>query len=545
MPLSADEQKLLDFALAALPHWYQEAERDYEFENASAKMAQDAMDKVTDWLVTQARISTATGATSTEPDWLGQHALDRGTSRFDNESDATLAARIKDVPESLTLESMSDAISVVLTADGVSAAPALIELRSQRAFINTERSYPNGTTYASGGTFATTAIANQISFTPTDSWDGSYTPIKSVQEERGGILVIVQSATAGNVGSFPITSMDGNAVLFSNASGVAEVISTVQWCIDPTDLNGERRSSYDLASGRATAYLRRGYRIGSQIPKVIAILPEGSSTAATASVDEIMQRKRAAGVDTAVETKKSYGSITYVGAAYTGDSGAAFGSIIETRAVSVPAGVADGDLLLLAVIGEYDIADMYPTTGTWYGLKPLTFEPGNVQTSAFEYDRSNTWTPAQLYYRFASSESSTINVTINTGGGGGDFGVVLAAYRGVDQSNPFLDSQIWFSGPSSTYSNSADAQTPPYTLGGVNTDNSSVVVGLFLQDQSPVRALSASPAYTERLNANTGDIVMLVADLTSTSMWEDGPVITGATDVTAWGVTLALRPEEA
>jgi hypothetical protein len=307
--LSASEQKLFDFALAALPHWYKETERDYEIEAAYAKCAQDAKDKVDDWLVTQALIATATGATSTEPDYLGQHGTDRGMFRANGESDTTLRNRLKDVPEMLTIPSIKEAIQTILTAEAVSGTPEIVELRAQRGYMGNEKTYAGsgGLEYAVGGTFASTvsATTTRWRFTPTDAWDTEYTPIKTVQEIRRATLQVLASCTAGNQGAFEILSLEGNDLIFSNPSGVAEVSATVHWNVDPQDMDGNFRATYNLANGRKSTYLSRGYRMGAQQAAIVIILPYGSTAATAASTEALANDKRAAGVRVYVERRTS------------------------------------------------------------------------------------------------------------------------------------------------------------------------------------------------------------------------------------------------
>lgn len=544
MSLSAAEQKLLDFALAALPSWYQDSNRSFEFESGAAKMAQDAMDKVTDWLVTQARLSTATGATSTEPDWLGQHAVDRGTSRFDGETDTSLAARLKTVPNALTIPSIDEAINTVLSAAGITSAANLVELRQQRIFFSNERSYPSGTSYEVGGTFATTAIANQFAFTPSAAWDGSYAPVKDVQEIRGGILVVVQSAAAGNIGSFPITGLDGDAILFTNASGVAEVTSTVQWCIDPTDMDGNRRAIYNIDAGKNSSYLSRGYRLGKDRAKIIALLPEGADDGVINSTTELMRLKKAAGVATAVEAKKAYGSITYVGGAYGSNLGASF-------TVSVPASIADGDFLLLATFGEIgNTTDMWVSTtptlwkkldGGWQLPSAAMREIEAITSARFAnfIDGATETSVAQLFYRFWTSSEALDYVIVN-GDIGGYGAAALVVYRGVNQTKPIIDLQVYFTGESG---NQVYATTPPYTMGGVHTEYEAMVVGMFAQ--YPAEAVNTDASYTTRLSAAPTDFTFIIGDLATSAGYVDGMALTGSATATGWGVTLALKPEEA
>jgi hypothetical protein len=86
---------------------------------AFAEMAEDVANILAFWL-SQTLIGSAVGATTTEPDWLNQHALDRGTRRQSGESDSALRQRLRNTPESITRQSLIDAAQAIVDDEGVS-----------------------------------------------------------------------------------------------------------------------------------------------------------------------------------------------------------------------------------------------------------------------------------------------------------------------------------------------------------------------------------------------------------------------------------------
>lgn len=118
MALTADEQKLFDLALSILPHWFQDDKRAMEHLGLCAKEAGAGWTQLVDWM-DNALILQAVGATGSDPDWLNQHAIDRGSTRQSGESDAALRERIRNVPDLLTRQILIDAAQAIVDAQGV------------------------------------------------------------------------------------------------------------------------------------------------------------------------------------------------------------------------------------------------------------------------------------------------------------------------------------------------------------------------------------------------------------------------------------------
>lgn len=288
MSLTPDEQKLYDFAKGALPAWMK---RDDEFLAAAAKTLGAVLLQVK-YLFKQTLITTADGPTSTTPDWLGQHARDRGTSRQAGETSPVLAERLRVVPDTLTRTAILDAANAILTAAGIAGVAALVELPRDGAWLGNYTAM-SGT----GGTFQQSGTVQGFIPTvlpwPIPPWqDATVTP---VLQHR---LVITGAATGANNGTRAITGLQDNAALVTNASGVAGADPTVAWKVERLDALG------NLTDGFARAYCGRGWRICTPRPsKLIVILPFGTSAAVAASVEESIRTKKAAGIRLLVERR--------------------------------------------------------------------------------------------------------------------------------------------------------------------------------------------------------------------------------------------------
>lgn len=292
MALTAEEQELLDFALAGMPPWFRDTEaRDMALEGAYAKMMGAARAQTSYWFG-QALIGTATGATATTPDWLQLHAIDRGTRRQDGESDAALRSRLRTYPDALTVATILAAAQAVIDAAGVAGTVYMLELRRDRAYMG-----KNGPQTGTGGTF--TAQAGDLhSFQPTAGW--SRPPLVGLQPNITWKLVISGAADGGNDGTFEVTELDEDRAVFTNAAGVAGADAGVTWRVDRYDQDGNLLTE---GTGRQDAYLSRGHRMGAQFSSILLILPFGTTAAIAASVEEAVRQRKAAGVRVIVERR--------------------------------------------------------------------------------------------------------------------------------------------------------------------------------------------------------------------------------------------------
>lgn len=128
----AYQDDLLAFAQAALPQWFTSEERTQEDLHAFAEILAGAWETVAYW-VEMASLGGATGASPGLPDWLQEHARDRGTRRQTGETDAALSARLR-VPEDVaTRVAILARVNAVLAAAGFGTA-TLVESLLEGAY---------------------------------------------------------------------------------------------------------------------------------------------------------------------------------------------------------------------------------------------------------------------------------------------------------------------------------------------------------------------------------------------------------------------------
>jgi hypothetical protein len=304
MALTTDEQELLDFALASLPSWFSSPERDFAIEGGMAKQMGAARAQSAYWFA-QTLIGGATGATSDTPDWLNQHAKDRGTRRQASESDAALRIRLRQYPDALTRELLLSIIQDMLTDAGVAGAPAMVELRRDRAHLTTNE--PQSGTGVSFSPSLAYPGKRRLAIYPPGTADNWAAPPLFGQgtvhlSEIVHKIVISGALSAGNDGTFVIEALEGNCAVITNAAYVGEPDPGASWRVDRYDRDGNLMTG---GSGRADAYCDRGYRCGSTYPTILLILPYGTSAALAASVLETVRQRKAAGVRVIVERRQS------------------------------------------------------------------------------------------------------------------------------------------------------------------------------------------------------------------------------------------------
>lgn len=289
MALTADEQKFYEFAKASLPDWIPDGD---EFLMGAAKMF-GGVKALIDYLFGQALIGSAIGATSTTPDWLNQHARDRGTTRVDGEDDPTLRERLRFTPDALTRLSILTAINAALEAEGVTDDAAIVELPKHGAHGG---SYSTMT--GTGGTFAVTGTT--VKFTPAVlPWPRPPFYAPTLVPLRTTSLIIGSAANAANNGTHdPIEGLDGNAAIYTDASAVAGVDPTCTWEVATRNPEGF------IVDEFARAYSQRGYRSARVVPlRIVVILPYGSTEATEIGVREALRQKKAAGIAVTVERR--------------------------------------------------------------------------------------------------------------------------------------------------------------------------------------------------------------------------------------------------
>jgi hypothetical protein len=292
MALSADDLDYLNFALSALPSWMNASD---EFLHGAAKLFGTSVKGQIDYWFGQTLIKNALGATGTTPDWLNQHARDRGTSRQNGETDVALRARLRAVSDAITRQALLSAANAILAASSIAGSAAMIELPRDAAHCGAFSS-DTGT----GGTFATNGVSPGFQFTPTVPFAAPpYRDPSVVRLVQSYSITIAGAASGANNGTFTITGLNVNAAKYNNGAGVAGADAGVTWTINKLDRRG------NALNGHGKSFASRGFRcthVGRPTTFLI-ILPYGSTTGTIASVRAMLSQKKAAGILAIVERR--------------------------------------------------------------------------------------------------------------------------------------------------------------------------------------------------------------------------------------------------
>jgi len=294
MAFTPSEQELYDFAKNAVPRFlFADDGRSEEEINAFVKVFDQARTQILAFF-DQSRILAATGGVT---DWLNQHAIDRGTQRRDGETDAALRARLRTFEDALTRPTLLQAAQDIVDAAALGGSPvvAMVELPRDKAFLTDFI----GNVASDGGVFSGTPP--DMEFLPNTPFTDI--PFRQIEEEINYKMIFTSCSSAGNDGLFAVTGLNGNAVQFQNASGVAETDGGANWAALRYDRDD------NILTPRQDSYLSRGDRLGSVggPPRIIIIIPRGtgpfSDASLQASVLEAMRQKKGAGVIAAVERR--------------------------------------------------------------------------------------------------------------------------------------------------------------------------------------------------------------------------------------------------
>lgn len=284
MSLNELEQEYFDLARAAMPDWYALEENQNEKLASMAKMAAAGHEITQDWLVKQSAISTADGPIGDSPDWLGQHALDLGTSRRAGESDEALRTRLRNVSDAINLESIEDAIRDVLDSESIAADFYVLELPRDKSYFGEYQS-ETGT----GGAFVA-SFGNGL-FGPDGDWaapphvNTSTTPGFSNKK-----ITFSGAAVGGNDGTYIVTGVVINSARYDSFTAVTGVDPGVNWELKKFDTDG------NAVDGFSKAFMSRGYVIGSLRPTLMVLLPYEATESTEVSVREMIRTKKGAGV---------------------------------------------------------------------------------------------------------------------------------------------------------------------------------------------------------------------------------------------------------
>jgi hypothetical protein len=294
--LTPDEQSFLDFALSSLPRWM----RDDDLHLVASAIVFGAVKIQTDYWYRQTLITQADGPVAGLPDWLNQHARDRGTNRQANESNAALRDRIRNVPDALTRASILSAADAILAAESIAGNAEMVELPRDGAVFG-----PYVASSGVGGSWAH-GTGTAMIFSPTVKF--TLPPYRDPSLKRrisSFRLDISSSADVTNDGNRAITGLSDDGAIVANAAGVAGADPTVVWKVRKLDHLGNIRDGFAKAyfsntkAGGSTAR----YRYVSRRPVIVIILPFGSTTSTESSVREMLRQKKAAGFATLVERR--------------------------------------------------------------------------------------------------------------------------------------------------------------------------------------------------------------------------------------------------
>ena len=293
MALTAEQQKILEFAARAMPWWFGSDDRAQEYLGLAATVMGNAKVIADEWFG-NTLILTAPGATGSDPDWLAQHAADRGTTRRQNETDDALRERLRTFEDAVTRPALITGIQAILDADSISydadVYPGIVEMPRDLAYMVTTTA-DSGT----GGELTAPGAGDVQTFTPDTPFAG--VPYREPEEAVTHKLVISGAAVGGNDGTFTITGILGDACTYVNASGGASDDATLSWTVDRYDRDGNK------LTGWRDSYMSRGDRMGTGPNGLIIILPFGATAATQAAVIEFMRTSSGAGVKTYVERR--------------------------------------------------------------------------------------------------------------------------------------------------------------------------------------------------------------------------------------------------
>src|SRR5262252_504835 len=277
---TVDEQELYDWAVNALPDWYATDARANEYLWACAAIFAGIKAVAADWLAKQTFILKADGWTldadgkPTSPDWVGEHARDRGTMRADGEDTEALRTRIHGMPGgTVTSPDLVDSINDFLESQGLPPDADLVEMPGDGYYVVTFAA-DAGT----GGVFASMGAPKMV-FTPTTRYVGP--------PAVGMKLTIAGAIATGNNGIHPVTGAIVDGTSYDDADGIAGSDATVAWTLGKVGVAGE-----DL-DGFEECYCDRGYRCGMTLPTIIAILPYPTTADQAATVRAMLDEKAA------------------------------------------------------------------------------------------------------------------------------------------------------------------------------------------------------------------------------------------------------------
>ena len=297
MALDADGLELLEVGQSAIPPVFRDSARVQDDLHALAAMAAKTI-QVGRTMLDRVLVEEASVDAGGE-DWLDLLAGDYGTGRQYGETNAVLRERMRTVPAGVIRSEVLALAQAIVDAASVSGTVAMVEMPRDQAHAS--EWVADGAT--NGGVFS--IVSGKMRFTPTTPF--AYPPC--AVGLSGGIddveITFSGCASAGNDGTFSVEDIDGEGVIYTNASGVAESDATAVWGTERIEVEG------GAVDGFAMAFADRGYRVWyapgqasmQSLSGVIGIIPYGSTDAVRRSVQEMLRQRVAAGVVKLVEVR--------------------------------------------------------------------------------------------------------------------------------------------------------------------------------------------------------------------------------------------------
>ncbi len=287
MSYTPEEQEIYEWAKSSIPRALFNSSREEEEMGGLVKVGAI----VKNFIRSLFRQSLITQSTAGPPDFTNQHAIDRGTSRQNGESTATLQERIRTTEAAITRPALLETAQGIVDASGVVGTVAIVELKRDGAHYGsyTEQS-------GTGGTFSN--VDGSMVFTPATPFAA---PVE-VNFPRSGMggnpgISISGAAASANNGTYSVTNLYLNGVKFNN-TGVIGIDPTVSWVLRKRD------ALANVLDNHSRSYFGRGYRMWQPVPtKWVFILPYGTTAGTAAAVYEAVRQKKAAGQAIAVERR--------------------------------------------------------------------------------------------------------------------------------------------------------------------------------------------------------------------------------------------------
>lgn len=282
MPLSSEEQALFDHMRNMVPRWLTEGPNSKkEWLYAFAHILEAARLQGQLW-IDLTYLDLAVGIE------LDQHAIDRGTSRQNGESDAALRERLRSISDAITDPALTAGVDQILDGTG------------QLADFRVQAYTKSGWTSELETYFTVSAGGPQTQLTFQTVNDGT-NPATLVQTGNAAVL----HYSAGVTTRAQAETLINASTIFRVKTSTASSAST----LTANDVFGPKRfylsrivglrrdRGFMHVSGSSTAFLSRGYRMTNhgRPMSYIIILPFGTTAATALSVGEYLRKNGPAG----------------------------------------------------------------------------------------------------------------------------------------------------------------------------------------------------------------------------------------------------------